>query len=614
MKILSIDSKYLEVVPREKAIESAEENPKPFSIKEALVVFTAVEDRDTAFVVDNTVEEIDKIAKQLKKNKIVIYPYVHLTNHPASPRLAKDILNKIVKKMENTYETIKAPFGWYKEFTITCKGHPLSELSREIGEEKKKEEEFIAESLKVEERLKSKFYIYTPNDELIEVDKYDFKNNENLKKLVEYEVKKNRVYEKEPVHIKLMKELEWVDYEPASDAGNLRFYPKGVLVKQLLEDMVRDYCLNLGAHEVETPIMYDFEHESLKSYLNRFPARQYVVLSDTKKYFLRFSACFGQFLIAHDSPISYKQLPIKMFELTHYSFRREQSGELSGLKRLRAFTMPDMHTLVRDLDEGIKEFKEQFQISKSYLETLGLFEQCETAFRVEKNFFDEHRDFYRSIVKMLNKPIMIEMFDNRYAYFITKFEFNFIDSMNKATALSTVQIDVENGKRFNIVYVDKNQEKKHPIILHASISGAIERVMYALLEREGMKKEKGQKAELIEWINPIQLRLIPLNEKALEKANEYAKQLEDYIRVDIDDTEETLGKKIMRANRMWIPFVGVIGDKELEEGKINVTIRKTGERKLMGVEEIKKIIKQPYWRKRNIPLHVSKQMIFKTRL
>ena len=98
-----------------------------------------------------------------------------------------------------------------------------------------------------------------------------------------------------------MKQHSLIDYEPGSDSGNFRFLPKGRLVKSLLEEAITDYCIGAGAMEVESPIMYDMEHPTLKKYLNRFPARQYTVLSDEKKLFLRFAACFGPFLIAHRS-------------------------------------------------------------------------------------------------------------------------------------------------------------------------------------------------------------------------------------------------------------------------------------------------------------------------
>ncbi len=616
MKILAIHSSYLEVVPKQKAIERADEEAKAFEVDEALVVFTAVEEDDNLLVVDDLIKEIEDIAKQVKAERIVLYPYVHLTSRPSSPRLAKQVLNKAFEKLKERYEVYKAPFGWYKAFTIKAKGHPLSELSREIRRAKKKEEkEEVSESLKAEARLKSKFYIYTPNDELIPVEEFDFKEHKNLEKLAMYEIAKVRSYEKEPPHIKLMQELEWVGYEPGSDPGNLRFYPKGRLVKKILERAINELCISLGAHEVETPIMYDMEHPSLKKYLNRFPARQYIVLSDDKELFLRFAACFGQFLIAHDATISYKQLPFKLYELTRYSFRREQSGELAGLKRLRAFTMPDMHTFVADINMAVKEFEEQFIKSKDFLESLGLFSYCETAFRIQEDFFNEHRDFYRRIVKLVGKPILVEMFKERYAYFITKFEFNFIDAMNKATALSTVQIDVENAHTYDINYMDKDGNLKKPLILHASLSGAIERVMYAILEKEAMEMEKGRKAKLPLWLSPIQLRLIPVSaERHLEGVLKTVDKIKSRkIRFDVDDSNESLSKKIRKAEKEWIPYIAVIGDKEIESGKLTVSIRETGEKKEMSIEELVNEIegKQMYFERLNMPWLLSKRVVFR---
>src|SRR3989442_248284 len=123
--------------------------------------------------------------------------------------------------------------------------------------------------------------------------------------------------------------------------------------------------------EVESPVMYDFEHPALKSYLNRFPARQYVVQTPNKKTFLRFSACFGQFLIMKDMVISYKQLPLSLYELTRYSFRAEQRGELAGLRRLRAFTMPDCHALCADVEQAKTQFMVRFEVARKLLEDFG---------------------------------------------------------------------------------------------------------------------------------------------------------------------------------------------------------------------------------------------------
>jgi threonyl-tRNA synthetase len=344
--------------------------------------------------------------------------------------------------------------------------------------------------------------------------------------------------------------------------------------------------------EVETPIMYDMEHPTLKKYLDRFPARQYTVIADKKNLFLRFAACFGQFLMSHDMTISYKNLPLKMIELTRYSFRKEQRGELVGLRRLRAFTMPDMHTLCTDMGGATSEFRDQYDMCINTLETIGLtLKDYEVAIRFTRDFYEKNTEFIQGLVKRAGKPVVIEMWDQRFFYFVLKFEFNFIDSLDKASALSTVQIDVENAERYDITYVDQDGSKKYPTILHCSPSGAIERCIYALLEKEFMESEKGKVPMLPVWLSPTQVRVISLSDRHAEYCRDLADRLKPY-RVDIDDREETVSKKVRDAGKEWIPYVVTIGDAEIGKEKFPVVVRSESQpnkpaRVEMTVEELK---------------------------
>ncbi|MDO8553518.1 MAG: threonine--tRNA ligase [Candidatus Micrarchaeota archaeon] len=600
MRILTVHADYIEVEARTKAIKDAEEvTEKKMREDEVLVVFTSVEqgDEDVAAVAETLRKEIEKVANQIKVTNILLYPLVHLTSKPSAPRVALKVLQKAEELLkQNGLKCNHTPFGWYKGYTLKCKGHPLSELSRELkagGDvgKIKEEGEAVSDSLKQEAEMKNRFYILDVDGTLHEPDKFNFTKYPDLKKFADYEIHKTRVYAEEPPHIKLMKEHSLVNYEPASDSGNFRWLPKGLLIKKLLERYVTDILVNYGANQVETPIMYDFEHPALKSYLNRFPARQYTLKSDNKSYFLRFSACFGQFISMHDMVITYKNLPFKIYELTHYSFRREQSGELAGLKRLRAFSMPDMHTLCADLEQSKEEFDRQFELCKNWNDELGL--KFETAFRAQTDFFEENKNWYMSMVKKIGKPMLLEMFDKRFAYFVTKFEMNFIDNADKATALSTVQIDVENCERFDLSYVSEKNEKTRGPILHASIPGAIERVVYALLEREAMHMKQGKKPMFPIWLAPTQLRIIPVSDKHQEYAKKILNEMTvGKLRVDIDDKSETLGKKIRDAEKEWIPYIAVVGDNEIDSGKLSVSIRATGEKKEMSVQELVSLIEK----------------------
>jgi len=463
-------------------------------------------------------------------------------------------------------------------------------------EEKRKKSRKL---LKTKRRQKSYWFILTPEKELIEVEKFDFTGYEKLQKFVKYEIEKRRAVDRVPPHVELMRRLEIADYEEASDSGHLRYYPKGRLMKSLIESYVTEKCIEFGAMEVETPIMYDRAHPTLRRYLERFPARQYIIKGDKRDFFLRFAACFGQFLMSSDSVIPYKALPLRIYELTRYSFRKEQRGELVGLRRLRAFTMPDMHTIVKDMEQAKEEFFNQYKLSVEVLKELGLDpDDYEVALRVTKDFFEENREFIYSLVDVLKKPMLIEMWDERFFYFVLKFEFNFVDALDKASALSTVQIDVENAERYGIHYYDDRGEKRTPLILHCSASGAVERVMYALLEKAHMEAERGKLPMFPVWLSPVQVRIIPVAERHVEKAIEIAEFLKkNRIRVDVDDRDETVSKKIRDASTEWIPYIVVLGDKELEKGTLTVTIRsestlKNQVRKEMKVEELAERIRK----------------------
>lgn len=587
MQLLLIHSDFIEYEVKKSTpvAEKIGDDLKSGRMEDALTAFISVEKPDEAnpqYVVDKGAEAIVKMADQVKTTRVMLYPYAHLSSNLSSPKVAIEVLTGLESALKaRGYEVKRSPFGWYKAFTIKCKGHPLSELSRTIRPEGAEtinicvgeKPEVVSEALKAEEKLKSYFYVLDLDGTLKDPKAFDYRGREKLKAFVDYEMAKKRAVDRVPPHVELMRRLEIADYEPGSDPGNMRFYPKGRMVKNLLENFVLMEAMKKGAMEVETPIMYDMEHPTLKKYLDRFPARQYTVVADKKNLFLRFAACFGQFLMSHDMTISYKNLPLKMIEITRYSFRKEQRGELVGLRRLRAFTMPDMHTLCTDMGGAINEFRDQYEMCIDTLGTIGLaLKDYEVAIRFTRDFYNQNKEFIDGLVKRAGKPVLVEMWDQRFFYFVLKFEFNFIDSLDKASALSTVQIDVENAERYDITYVDQDGSKKYPTILHCSPSGAIERCIYALLEKEFMESEHGMVPMLPVWLSPTQVRIIALGDRHAGYCRELATKLKPY-RVDVDDREETVSKKVRDAAKEWIPYVVTIGDAEMGKERFPVVVR-----------------------------------------
>lgn len=590
MRILQLHSNYIEYQPIEKEIEIAEDaEKKKTRIEDVIVLFTAVEDGDNETVATRAVEAVQDFLGKLGANKILLYPYAHLSSSLAKPAAALKILKAMEHgAKEKGIETFRAPFGWNKQFTISIKGHPLAEQSRVIVAGEKREEEKVSEALKAEERLRPSWHILQPSGELLPIKGFDFSPHENLGKFARYEISKTRASQQMPPHVKLMKKLEMVDYEPSSDPGNLRWYPKGRLVKSLIEQFVTNTVLDYGAMEVETPIMYDFHHPSLSDYLDRFPARQYKLSSEDKDLFLRFSACFGQFLMLHDAQFSYRQLPLRIYELTRYSFRREKSGEVTGLRRQRAFTMPDCHALCSDLDQAKEEFIVRFKLCMEVLQGLGFGkEDYELAIRFTKEVYKENQEFVTSLAQLLGKPALIEMFDEKAFYWILKWEFNFVDNQDKASALSTDQIDIENAQRYDINYVDERGEKQHPLILHCSPSGGIERCVYAMLEKAYKEQKRGKAPALPLWLSPTQIRIIPVSDKYMKDAEGIAKQISKHsLRVDFDNRSLTMQRKIREAETEWINYIIVIGQKEMKSGILPVRNRLKGGIVKMKLEKL----------------------------
>ncbi|MHA1907105.1 MAG: threonine--tRNA ligase [Candidatus Thorarchaeota archaeon] len=625
MRMLQIHSDGFSFEAKRKALKNAEKvDSKSYSTDDScLVNFIAAETSDTKNLVKAakmTAEMIASAAEEVKEKKIIVYPWVHLSESPSKPSDALKLLKNVEKELkEQGFDVLRIPFGWYKSFMIHCKGHPLAERSKvldiskaadEVEGEVTEGEDLTA--MQAEAEAKSSFYIFEPDGKETEVDKFDYTGYEELRLYVAYETAKDRTAQDPPAHIELMKKLELVDYEVGSDAGNFRWPPRGLTLKKAIEERVTKEMVDYGAHVIQTPLIYDYEHPSLKSYLQRFPSRQYVVRSGDHDYFARFSACFGQFLLISQAVVSHKQLPLKLFEIAP-SYRREQSGELAGIRRGRAFTMPDIHEFVADTEGAKDAVNNQMVFVEELMNELEV--DYEVSFRILRSFFEENREFINGVVAAVGKPIMIEIFEERYAYFIFKGEWNVVDDQEKAGCLATIQIDVENAERFDIKYTGDDGKEKHPLILHTSPSGSIERILYGVLEQANKDKKRGKKPMLPLWMTPVQVRFLPVDDNLLEFTMDLGKKLKAVgIRFEIDDRSMTLGKKIRSAEKLWIPYICVIGEKEKDSGNLSVRIRRQKEQASMTVDElIQEISEKTEFAPRQrllLPSLISKQPIF----
>lgn len=515
--------------------------------------------------------------------------------------MAKKILKNMETALENEgFNVSRVPFGWYKAFKISCKGHPLSELSRTIKPEPKTEK--VAG-----EEIESRWFIIE-SGKLIDPKDFEFKSK-SFKSLVDYELGALESKGGEPPHVKLMREKKLADYEPSADIGHLRWYPKGRLIRDLLADYVYTLVTSEGAMPVETPIMYDLEDEAIRVHAEKFGERQYR-MKNKKELMLRYACCFGAFRILSDSFLTWKNLPARVYELSTYSFRLEKKGEVVGLKRLRGFTMPDLHTVCRDMGQALEEFEKQVEVC---LRTSKDFEvDYEVIFRATEDFYDNYEDWILSLVEKVGKPVLLELLPERKHYWIAKMDFAAIDYLGRPIENPTVQIDVESGERFDITFLEEDGTDKNPIILHCSPTGSIERVICSLLEKAAIEMEE-RPPMLPVWLSPTQVRIIAVAERHVDYSMKIADRIRDEgIRVDVDDRAESVGKKIRDAAKEWIPYIIVIGDRELEGAEFTVNIRKTGAKEILKLEDfifmVKNEVKGMPFRPLTLPMRVSERI------
>jgi len=396
---------------------------------------------------------------------------------------------------------------------------------------------------------------------------------EGLKKWPDYyqyfvsEEMKNSTHQTPP-HISALTRFQLASLEPASDVGNFRYYPFGAMLKGLLEEFVRDIALReLGAYEIETPILYDYSLPDIHEQAKEFRQKDYHLRVGNRTFLLRFASDFGLFRMMKDASVREEALPLRMYEISK-SFRLERRSECVGMRRLRAFTMPDIHSFCKDHQQGEDEFAYLTKKYDQLLARLGL--PYALVARITKPFEKDGLSFLSSIATEMKRPIIVEIIPGMKYYWEMKDEFQFIDSTGNNLQLSTVQLDVKNSERYGLTYAKRDGSRGNYVIVHSSL-GAIERLFSSVIEQAF--KGKGLPT-LPTWLSPVQVRIVPVTDENLGRATEVCESLRrEGFRAYVDDSESSFNKKIREAGVHWTPYTVVIGKKEQEQGVLSVSVR-----------------------------------------
>jgi len=592
MRLLLLHCEYFEYAVRERAIKNPEElqsTNQTDRLENVLVAFCTVEKEDEPKpdeVGIKAAESIAEVADSVKTKRILVYPYAHLSSSLASRESAIPILRDVQNRLrERDFEAHRSPFGYYKSFNLKCLGHPLSELSRTIRPEE-------ATTTAASTPIQTTYRILALDGKLYDPNEYAYKSGEDeFRVLVEKEALKKGLAGGEPRFLEYCKKfgIEWEDF---SDQGHMRYSPEGVMIFDLIGEYSW-YAVNsvgIPIFQVKGTNMFDLSVPAVKEHADLFGSRLYRIESENKSFVLRYAACHQQFAAVRNWILSYRQMPFGTFEVAD-SYRLEQSGELLLCFRVRKLHMPDCHVYCRNMEEAKTTTVKLHD--KIYEEIGKLGRDYVSVYNITQSFLDANKDYVMELVRREHKPALLNLVPEGIYYWVLNIEYHIIDELDRPREIATVQIDVGNAKRFGISYVDENGQKEFPPIIHTAVIGSIERYLFTILDNCVKLERRGEKPSLPLWLSPSQVRLIPVKSQFLSYSKELASELAKHsLRTDIDDRDESVDKRVREAELNWIPYVIVIGEREVNSKMLAVRRRTDGKQYSCNLDDLEAEIVQ----------------------
>ena len=534
MKILSLHSDYIKFQAKKIAIKDAEKTTdKEVEVKEPLIILVAVEKQDTDVkkISKRLVKEIEDIAKQVSAKNIVLYPYAHLSSNLGSPKTALEVLKTAEKLLSKDFKVTRAPFGYYKSFETRVKGHPLSELSREFSVEGAEET-------------------------------YD--HNRLLREISKTRLDKSKL--KENDHRIIGKDMDLFSFSELAP-GMVFWHHKGLIIKNQLMEFWREQHNKEGYLEISTPMILDKKLWQISGHWEKYKENIFLTDYEKRNFAVKPMNCPGGILLYKLEPKSYRDLPLKVAELG-VVHRQELSGVIGGLFRVIQFTQDDAHVYCTELQLE-DEVARVLELIDKFYRTFDFTYSIELSTRPKKiigsdKMWDKAEKALENVLK--KKKMKFKVNEGEGAFYGPKIDFHVRDSLNRTWQCGTIQVDFSMPERFDLIYEEKDGKKHRPVMIHRAIYGSLERFIGILLENFNGK--------LPLWLNPNQIKIITITERNKDFANKVFEKLKDEnLRVELDDRNETIGKKVRDAQIQHFNYIITIGDKESEKKKLAIRTR-----------------------------------------
>lgn len=362
------------------------------------------------------------------------------------------------------------------------------------------------------------------------------------------------------------------------------FLPKGMIIRNELENLWRKKHQRAGYQEIKTPIMMKQELWEQSGHWDHYHENMYFSNVDNQNYAIKPMNCPGAVLLFNSKRRSYRELPVRFAELG-LVHRHELSGSLNGLLRVRSFTQDDAHLFVRE-DQIESEIDKVLDLINEIYSEFGFSYKIELSTRPEnfmgsEELWDKAEQSLEAVLNSKKIDFVINPGDG--AFYGPKIDFHILDSLGRSWQCGTVQLDFQMPEKFDCSYIGEDNKPHRPIIIHRAIYGSIERFMAILIEHFA--------GEFPVWLAPVQAKVVPIAEVHHSYAREIEEQLVSAgIRVELDDRDEKFGLKIREAELKKIPYMVVIGDKELADKSIAIRKRKAGNIGVMNVQEFVQIL------------------------
>jgi threonyl-tRNA synthetase len=546
LRILQQHLDFIEYEPKEKEIAAAEEADKTLHrYEEIVVLFASVEKGDDDSVAKKAVEGTREFLKKLGVNKIIIYPYAHLSQNLARPKDALEVLKAMERySKEAGIETYRSPFGWNKAFQIKVKGHPLAEQSRVYSAEGPVAAAPVQAAQAPAGRVSTDRKPTTEMTEeqmLARIKKSDFSGLADTD------------------HRIIGEQLDLFSFQEPSP-GMVYWHDKGVKLRNILIEFIRGELAKLNYIEISAPVLANTILWKVSGHWDHYKDNMFITHLGDEEFGLKPMGCPSVMLFYRTRRWSFRDLPLKVadFDALH---RNELSGVATGLFRVKMLTQDDAHIFVTE-EQIEDQIKELITLVSRFYGVFGLTYSIKISTMPDdhigtKEQWDKATESLKKVVT--EQGLAYQIKEKEGAFYGPKIDIDIKDSIGREWQCATIQLDYQQPRRFRLTYTGSDGKDHTPVVIHRVVYGSLERFIGILIEH--------YKGKFPVWVSPVQVRVISVSDESTPYAREILEKLKaDGIRAEADFQSGTVGAKIREARLQRVPYSLVIGSKEKANG------------------------------------------------